>query len=100
MDPKRKLVANKENALTSSAKKAKSLDENVNDGVVFLDTENKDIERLVSSNLTPQRLGDLSNKFNVLAAKQVELASNKNQKSLNFASSNAQKQPISELIMI
>jgi hypothetical protein len=61
-------------------------------------------------NLTPQRLAHLSNKFNVLATKtpisdqpktpsievsvkQVETASNKRQKSLNFASSNSQKQP-------
>ena len=100
MGPKRKLVANKENALTSSEKKTKTLDENVNDGVVFLKTENNDIERSASNNLTPQRLADLSNKVNVLTAKQVELASNKSEKSLNFASSNAQKQPISELIMI
>lgn len=110
MGPKRKLAENKENDLTSSAKKTKSFDENSDDDVICLDAENEDIERVVAnttSNLTPQRLGDISNKFNVLAAKfpigeqpktqpieasakQVETTSSKPQKSLNFASNNVQ----------
>ena len=70
MGPKRKFVENKENDLSSSAKKNKSFDEeNSDDDVICLDVENKDIERSASNNLTPQRLADLSNKPNVLAAK-------------------------------
>lgn len=104
MGPKRKLVENKENESTWSAKKTKSFDENSDDDVICLDVENERVVANTSSNLTPQRLGDLSNKFNVLAAKtpigeqpktqpieasakEVEPSSNKSQ---GFASNNVQ----------